>query len=396
MADVDDRWHVTVNSRKARSARYGQGKRWVARWRDENGRQRSKSFEKRIDAERWLANVAADLSKGTYVDPGAGKVTVTGYAADWRKTLLHRASTADSVERTFSRHVEPVLGHLPIARVRSSHVQAWVTAKSAQLSPETLRVAYTKLAAMFAAAVRDRVIGVSPCTGIRLPDRMPIDRFILTPEQVHALAAAMPPRYRALVYVGAGLGLRIGEACGVELVHVDFLRRETRIVQQLVTIAARAPYIGPPKSTSAHRALELPDVTGSELARHLERFPVQPVEVDDETDPAKITRRPAHLIFTNEDGKPIHRASFSHIWTPAVKAAGLPRGFGFHGLRHYLATLLIHNGASVKTVQLALGHSTPTVTLNTYAGEWPDATDRTRSIVDAALSCVPDVRRETR
>ena len=64
---------------------------------------------------------------------------------------------------------------------------------------------------------------------------------------------------------------------------------------------------------------------------------------------------------------------------------GLPPGWGFHGLRHYYATLLIHAGASVKTVQLALGHSTPTITLNEYVHEWPDALDRTRSLVDAEL-----------
>jgi len=44
-----------------------------------------------------------------------------------------------------------------------------------------------------------------------------------------------------------------------------------------------------------------------------------------------------------------------------------------------------HNGAAVKTVQLALGHSTPMITLSTYAHEWPDALDRTRTLVDTAL-----------
>jgi hypothetical protein len=47
--------------------------------------------------------------------------------------------------------------------------------------------------------------------------------------------------------------------------------------------------------------------------------------------------------------------------------------------------VLIHAGASIKTVPLALGHRTPTVTLNTYVHEWPDVLDRTRSLVDAAL-----------
>lgn len=79
----------------------------------------------------------------------------------------------------------------------------------------------------------------------------------------------------------------------------------------------------------------------------------------------------------------------SGISSSAVWRTGLPECFGLHGLRHYFATLLIHNGASVKTVQMALGHSSPTITLNTYAHEWPDALDRTRTVVDAALG--PDV-----
>jgi len=52
-------------------------------------------------------------------------------------------------------------------------------------------------------------------------------------------------------------------------------------------------------------------------------------------------------------------------------------------------TLLIHHGAGDKRVQLALGHSTPLITLNTFAGEWPDTDDHARAIVDSALGSVP-------
>ncbi|MEV4347326.1 tyrosine-type recombinase/integrase [Actinoplanes sp. NPDC049596] len=83
-------------------------------------------------------------------------------------------------------------------------------------------------------------------------------------------------------------------------------------------------------------------------------------------------------------------STFSRTWTPVRARVGLPLRRGFHGLRHYYAIPLIHPGASVKTVQLALGHSTPTVTLNKYVHEWPDALDCTRSLVDGALG-----RRET-
>lgn len=55
----------------------------------------------------------------------------------------------------------------------------------------------------------------------------------------------------------------------------------------------------------------------------------------------------------------------------------------------------LHNGASVKTVQMALGHATPTMTLNTYVGEWPEPHEKTRSIVDGALGRVPRMCPET-
>ena len=68
-----------------------------------------------------------------------------------------------------------------------------------------------------------------------------------------------------------------------------------------------------------------------------------------------------------------------------MKAVRLPSGYGLSDLRHYFATVLIYGGANVKSVQLAMGHTTPTITLNTYVGYWPDAIDQTRTLVDSAL-----------
>lgn len=70
---------------------------------------------------------------------------------------------------------------------------------------------------------------------------------------------------------------------------------------------------------------------------------------------------------------------------------GLPLGFGLRDLRRYFATVLIYGGANVKSCQLAMGHTTPTTTLNTYVGYRPDAVDQTRTLVDSALGCTPVV-----
>jgi integrase len=135
--------------------------------------------------------------------------------------------------------------------------------------------------------------------------------------------------------------------------------------------------------------VELPQVTAEALARHIEQFPPAAVELVDETDRREPRTRTARLVFTTTSSRAIHRSGWSHTWQPAARAAGLPPRTGYHALRHYFATLLIHAGASVKTVQMALGHSTPTVTLNTYVGLWPDQIDRTRTLVDDALGVVP-------
>ena len=169
------------------------------------------------------------------------------------------------------------------------------------------------------------------------------------------------------------------------MAHVDFLRRKIHVVQQLKVIAGRQPFLDLPKGRKK-RDVDLSQVVAEALAQHVEAFPVSEVEIDDETDPRRPVRRKAKLIFLNVNGDPISRNGWSHTWTPAVARAGLPKGTGMHALRHYYATVLIHGGASVKTVQLALGHSTPTITLNTYVGHWPDAIDTTRALIDSALA----------
>jgi integrase len=386
---VDDLWYLKrrgADGERVPSQRHGRGKRWRVRWVDDQGAARAALFDRRSDADRHDVEMRGSVHRGQYIDPARGKVSVADYAAQWRRQQLHDPATAERVERAFRLHVLPVLGGMQLGQVRPSHVQGWVKGRSGVLAPSTLRVVYSYLVSMFGAAVLDRVVGSSPCQGIKLPEVERRDRFIPTAEQVHAMAAALPGRYAATVYVAAGCGLRQGEAWGLELAHVDFLRREVRVVQQLKVTAERTrPFLAPVKTSTSRRTVELGQVVAEQLSEHIRRFPPTEVEIDDETDPRRPVRRTARLLFTNAAGKPISRNGWSHTWRPAVRRAGLPEEFTCHTLRHYFATLLIHAGASVKTVQLALGHSTPTVTLNTYVGEWPDQVDRTRNLVDAAL-----------
>lgn len=391
---VDDTWYRAKkddDGQRVKTAKYGRGKRYRVRYTNDTGQPKEQMFERKVDAERFDVNTRADLTRGVYVDPAAGKVTVKAYAAGWRANLVHRGTTAELYDSAFRLHVDPVIGHMPLGAVRPSHIQAWVRDRSDVMAPATLRVVYGYIAAMFTTAVNDRAgIGTTPCRGIRLPEVEGSDFYIPTPEQVHALATALPARLRALAYLAAGCGTRQGEAWGLEVEHVNFLRREIRIVQQLVQIKGK-PQLGPPKTATSRRTLEMGTVVSEALARHFEVAPPQEVEVLDATDPRKPRTRMAKLLFVNTNDQPLRRGyAWSRPWVSAVEAVeGLPDDFGYHGLRHYYATLLIHRGASVKTVQLALGHSKPSITLDMYTHEWPDAIDRTRNLVDEALGAGP-------
>ena len=171
------------------------------------------------------------------------------------------------------------------------------------MAPSTVHLVFGYISSMFAAAVVDRLIGSTPCTGIRLPDIPRTEYFIPTAEQVHALAEAIMPRYRAAVLLAAGTGLRPGEVTGLERRHIDFLRREVHVEQQVVKPVGKAAYIGPLKTATSRRVVELPDVVIEALARHVAVFPPATVmELEDRNASRKGHKRSAELLFTTSNG----------------------------------------------------------------------------------------------
>lgn len=349
--------------------------KWRARYRDGDGREHARHFDRKVDAQRWVTGQAAAVDVGAHIDPKAGRATFAEYAEHWRAAQVHRPTTRAYVETMLRRHALPHFGARSLASVRPSQVQAWVRGLTDVLAPTTVEVVYRYVSAIFRAATADRLITSSPCIGVRLPKIAPRQVVPLETAAVHELSAAVPDRYRALVVLAAGTGLRQGECLGLEVRHVDFLRRMLTVEQQLVLLPGAPPQIAPPKTEASYRTVPLPQVVVDALAAHLAAFPAGP----------------SGLVFTTPAGEPIRRTAFSaNVWRPAVARAGLPAGTHFHDLRHYFASLLIRHGESVKVVQARLGHASASETLDTYSHLWPDSEDRTRAAVDSVLGALAD------
>jgi integrase len=263
--------------------------------------------------------------------------------------------------------VDSALRSNSLASVSSREIQAFVQSLSATLSPATVRVTYQHLRSVFRAAEADRIIGRSPCQRINLPR---VERHQVEPlstEMVLAIEREMPDRWRAIIRVMAGTGVRPGEAAGITLDRLDFLRRTLRIDRQL--LLTRPPEFGPPKTESSRRTIPLPQVFVGALAAHVAAF----------------LAGEHGLVFSEPDGAPLNRDHVTKAFRRAVVAAAAPPATRLHDLRHYYASLLIRHGESVKVVQARLGHASAKETLDTYSHLWSDSEDLTRTAIDAAF-----------
>jgi integrase len=339
---------------------------WRARWRTPDGQSRSQTFKRQADAQRHLTSVEHSRLTGAYVDPTAEKITFP-YAEKWRAIQVHRHNTVCSIKSNLTNHVYPRIGDRPIGAIRPSEIQTLVKGLEGVLAPSTIEVVYTWTTAVFNAAVNDQVIAKTPCREIKRPE-LPAEKVEPLPvETVEVLIGTVPDRFRAVMVLGAGAGVRAGEALGVTSDRVDWARRFVTIDRQLLAVKAGVPMFGPPKNNK-ERTIPLPTSVLAALVEHVRRFGLGP----------------DGLLFTNSEGRPVKRAGFGEMWRKAADPLGIPVGDGYHQLRHFYASLLIRHGENVKVVAERLGDSTQVV-LDTYAHLWPGDDDRTRDAVDEVL-----------
>jgi len=159
------------------------------------------------------------------------------------------------------------------------------------------------------------VVGRSPCRRIRLPAAEVVDRPALDASQLAAVATGLGD-HAAMVWLGAVLGLRWGEAAGLTVASLDFLRGDIAIARQL----GRDRELADPKSAAGRRRIAAPAWLLDNLAALL------------------VARRltaadGAVLVFVNGSGGPLNYTAWRRIrWVPVSEAAGLP-GLRIHDLR---------------------------------------------------------------
>lgn len=405
MATVEDRWWRTVRDAegdpvlgadgkplKEKTDRFGTGRRWLARWRDPDGRERKLSFEKKIPAERHANAMETDKVRGTYLDPKAGTETFGVYAAAWLALQTTDPLTRQNIADRLRRYVEPTALHrAQLGRVRPSTIQAWVSGMPASLAESTKAVVFSHVSAILNAAVDDEKIAKNPCRAPSVrrpkPDTREVEPWAR--EWVTGLHDALPERYRPFAALGAGLGLRQGEMFGLSPADVDWLRGWVTVQRQVKIVGNRLVF-ALPKGRKV-RKVPLPPSVRDELAAYLVAIPARAVTLPWETSDGKATV--VELFVTTRESNACNRNQFNqYTWKPALDRVGIDpaRENGCHALRHFYASVLLDAGESIVALSKYLGHSSPAFTLRVYTHLMPASEERTKKAVDAVWRA-PDV-----
>ena len=373
------------------------GKRTVTyrvRWRETDGRARAKTFRRKVEADRFAAMVSADIVRGHYIDPDAGKVRFDDYAAHWLAAQTFEEGTVEMVELRFRLHVMPHLGSRNLADIQPSTIQGWLRTLTG-LSGNYQKVMYANVSSVFTAAVDDGLIPKNPCKApsVRRPKSDSRKLKPWTREQAMAVRDQLPGQFKLVVDLGIGLGLRQGEIFGLSLDDIDLTTGEIEIKRQVKLLGSNRQLFGLPKGRKI-RTVPLPDRVLELINDHVTRYPPRSVTLP--WDKSDGPERTFDLILYSRESRALNRNYFNpKIWRPALRAAGLEakRENGCHALRHFYASTLLDAGESILALSEYLGHADPGFTLRTYTHLMPSSMERTKAAIDAMLS-VPSAPHE--
>ena len=202
--------------------------------------------------------------------------------------------------------------------------------------------------------------------------------MVWTPAQLGSFldAAERDPLY-ALFHLIAHRGLRRGESCGLAWTDVDLDAARLTVRQQIVQLGWDT-YEDKPKSDAGDREVALDAGTVAALRAHRR----QQIASRLQWGPAWVD---SGKVFTREDGSALHPATVTDRFQALAAAAKLPP-IRLHDLRHGAASLMLAAGVAPKVVQETLGHSTITLTLDTYTSVYSEVA---AEAAEAAAALVP-------
>jgi integrase len=328
----------------------------------------------RQEVARQLDTALDARNRGQLVT--APSQTLEAYLNTWLEQVVRqsvRPRTYISYEGVVRLHIVPTLGRTRLDRLAPSQVQQLLNIKlAAGLSPRSVDYIRQVLKTALAKAVR---WGLTTRNAAQLADGPRVESHEVqpfTPDEARAfLSAVRGDRLEALYSVALAVGLRQGEALGLQWSDIDLEDGLIHVRYQLQRLGGRLQLV-PLKTTKSRRTVALPASIVTKLREHRRR---------------QLDERPAigdGYVFATAQGAPLDAHNVLRVYKAVLVAAGLPDK-RFHDLRHSCATLLLVQGTPIRVVMDLLGHSQISLTANTYSHVLPELRREAAERMEAVL-----------
>ena len=329
---------------------------WEVRWRS-GGRQCSRSFATRKDAETYESQIRVDRRRGLMIDYSKENLLFKEVALEFlQQRDYKKESTRVRNTSIINKHLIPQFGELRVREMDTVHFQegvaTWVhEGKKRRTIDRQLAV----LSSVMKFALSKRYIPLLPNGKPERPVATKPHRYSMTVDECRELISAIHPVYRPLLTIAIVTGMRWGELAKLEIADLDWST-------QTLTIRDA-------KTDAGNRKIRLSQFEMECINEHLSQTGRTMVQKDEPLFVSHQTDRQTGKVI----GQRLNYSNFrSRIFKPAAMAVGLPE-LQIHDLRRSSATLLVDLGTPLKIIQERLGHTDIRLTMNIYAEGTLDA-----------------------
>jgi integrase len=351
---------------------------WACSLRLGDGKRKSVYGKTPKEAREKLAALRRAHEDGSAVTGPSKKVGT--YLDEWlagNAVMTVEPTTFDVYRRDVER-LRPLIGNVKLDSLRHEHIQQAYGELLMRLSPASVDRAHRTLKAALRHAVKVGLLGRNPMDRVTAPKVPRKEMRPLTPDEVEILlqSSQNDPLY-ALWVVLVTTGMRIGEACALRWADLDLEAGSLHVRQTLKPVPGKGLMLGEVKTEHSRRRIVLAPATVQALRVHQQRQAFLRKLAGD-------AWQEHGLVFCTRAGGPLGIGSVTFAKDRALAAAGLPR-VRTHDLRHTAATYLLSQGVHPRVVQDLLGHSTITLTMDTYSHVLPSLHQEVAGLMDSLV-----------
>lgn len=355
-----------------------------------NRKQKKKTFNKKGDAEKWLADTIAAVNKGTYIEPV--KTTVKDWLSEWLNSYGKQnlsPTTYAGYKTIIEKHLIPELGAISLSDLKPKHIKDYHNnaleggrkdnkkALGKGLSPTTVSQHHRVLREALQHALELEMIVRNPADAAKPPRKVKHEIEFLPVEDANKIVKLFKGTYMYMpVFLAVTLGARRSEILALRWSDIDFRNNTVTIGRGLYVTKEQGLFFKEPKNKTSKRSVAMSPGGVKALKAH---------EREQKKDKLAIGERyhKNNLICCLQDGSLLHPATVSKRFQEVVNKAGI--NVTFHGLRHAHASYLLKQGIHPKVVSERLGHSNISKTMDLYSHIAPTLQTEAASKLDELL-----------